>query len=57
MYTEIKPCIGIHPWKVQNESLERMLDLIREEKSHIVGIGEIGLDCAKHLLEGDSVVY
>ena len=55
IFPEIKPCIGIHPWKVQTESLEKMLRLIREEKGRIVGIGEIGLDCAKHLLEGDPV--
>ena len=47
----IHPCIGVHPWYVDEESIDQMIDLIRERKEEIVGIGEIGLDGAKHLLD------
>ncbi len=39
--------LGIHPEDVEgmrNEQLEKHMDLIREHKNDIVGIGEIGLD-------------
>ena len=48
---EIHPCIGIHPWYIHEESIEKIKELIQENQSQIVGIGEIGLDFAKHLLE------
>jgi len=39
----IFPFIGIHPEKA-NDSIEPLLTLIEENKEHISGIGEIGLD-------------
>ena len=54
---EIHPCIGIHPWYIHEESIEKIKELIQENQSQIVGIGEIGLDFAKHLLEQESVIF
>lgn len=51
----IQPCIGIHPWYTSKESLEKIRALINENKEIIVGIGEIGLDYAKHLIENEKV--
>ena len=56
-YPEIHPCLGIHPWYVHTESIEKIKTLIQENQSQIVGIGEIGLDFAKHLLEENSVKF
>lgn len=54
---EIHPCIGIHPWYIHKESMEKIKELIQENQSQIVGIGEIGLDFAKHILEEESVLF
>lgn len=51
----IRPCIGIHPWYISTESLEKITTLINESQGKIVGIGEIGLDYAKHLIENERV--
>ena len=56
-HPEVRPCIGIHPWYIHNESLEKVEELIKKNKDIIVGIGEVGLDGAKHLVEENTVRF
>lgn len=50
-YDMIKATIGIHPHdvrSVQPHTLDILADLTRENRTHIVGYGEIGLDYVKN---------
>jgi TatD DNase family protein len=40
----VSPFVGLHPWEVDEEKLGRTLDLLREARQALGGIGEIGLD-------------
>lgn len=56
-YPIIHPCIGIHPWRVHQESLTEMINLIESTHKRLVGIGEIGLDYAHSILGQSSVIF
>ena len=51
----MRPCVGIHPWYIHDESFEKIEELIKENRDMIIGIGEVGLDGAKHLVEENPV--
>jgi TatD DNase family protein len=40
----VQPCVGLHPWNLNPETVERDLEFIAEHLPHSVALGEVGLD-------------
>lgn len=45
----IYPALGLHPWNLEESTLERDLEFIEANAARVVGIGEIGLDYHKRV--------
>lgn len=53
----VYPALGLHPWNLEADNLERELDFIRANISRAVAVGEIGLDYHKRVRQkSDKVV-
>ena len=44
------PALGLHPWNIKQEEVDKTIELIQQHIEEIVGIGEIGLDYHKRVV-------
>ncbi len=48
------PALGLHPWNIKQEEVDKTIDLIQQHIELTIGIGEIGLDYHKRVVAAAS---
>ncbi len=44
------PALGLHPWNIKQEEVDKTIELIQQHVEETVGIGEVGLDYHKRVV-------